>query len=263
MPVQIPKSSPWSDQRLVLLALLHRETVTRFGKFKMGALWMLVEPLISVIVIGLLLGPIVGRTAPDMPYAFFLLNGFVLLKTFVGPMTAGIGAISSNSGLLVFPKVRPIDLLLARFLFDLLTSVLSFTVFCLAGLWMGISLSLGYLHVLFATFFITWLLGCGFGLTLCVGSNYFQSVEKILGFIKRPLLFVSCVLHPLYNLPSVAKNILLLNPIVHTIEISRKCLFPLYHIGPVNLYYPAATAVVVFAIGLCLFHNHRHYLTLR
>lgn len=178
MPVQIPRRSPWTDQRLVLWALLHRETVTRFGKYKMGVLWMLVEPLISVIVIGLLLGPIVGRTSPDMPYAFFLLNGFVLLKTFVGPAMAGVGAISANSGLLVFPKVRPLDILLARFLFELITSVFSFTVFCLVGLWMGIQLSLGHLHVLLATFIITWLLGSGAGLMISVEPLTFNPLKK-------------------------------------------------------------------------------------
>lgn len=263
MPVQIPRRSPWTDQRLVLWALLHRETVTRFGKYKMGVLWMLVEPLISVIVIGLLLGPIVGRTSPEMPYAFFLLNGFVLLKTFVGPAMAGVGAISANSGLLVFPKVRPLDILLARFLFELITSVFSFTVFCLVGLWMGIQLSLGHLHVLLATFIITWLLGSGAGLMISVGTAHFQSVEKIINFIKRPLIFVSCILYPLYNLPNIAQKILLYNPLVHTIELSRKSMFPLYHIGQVNLFYPTAAAIILFAIGICMFHNNRHFLTLR
>ena len=261
MPVQIPRRSPWTNQRLVLWALLHREAVTRFGHYKMGVLWMLTEPLIGVIVIGLLLGPIVGRTAPDMPYAFFLLNGFVLLQTFSGPMMSGMGAISSNHGLLVFPKVQPFDLLLARFIFELATSLVSFAVFCLAGLWYGIPLSLGHLHELLACFVLTWLIGSGFGMIFCVGATHFQSVEKIVAFVKRPLLFLSCVLYPLYNLPNIAQKILLYNPLVHTIELSRKCLFPLYHVGAVNLFYPTAAAIVVFAIGICLFHNNRHFLT--
>lgn len=263
MPVQIPRRSPWTNQRLVLGALLHREAVTRFGQYKMGALWMLIEPLIGVLVVGLLLGPLIGRTAPDMPYAFFLLNGFVLLKTFVGPMTSGMGAISSNLGLLVFPKVQPLDLLLARFIFELVSSLMSFTVFCLAGMWMGVHLSLGYLPNLLAAFVITWLTGCGFGLLMSVGTSYFQSVEKIVAFIRRPLIFVSCVLHPLYNLPNVAQKALLYNPLVHTIEMSRKSLFPLYHVEGVNLVYPAAIAIVVFAVGISVFHNHRHFLTQR
>jgi capsular polysaccharide transport system permease protein len=263
MPVQIPRRSPWTNQRLVLGALLHREAVTRFGQYKMGVLWMLLEPLISVIVVGLLLGPLVGRTAPDMPYAFFLLNGFVLLQTFGGPMTAGMGAISSNLGLLVFPKVQPLDLLLARFVFELISSLLAFTTFCAIGMWMGVQLSLAHIHVLLASFILTWLLGCGFGLILSVGAAHYQSVEKISAFIKRPLVFFSCVLYPLFGMPDAAQTILLYNPLVHTIELSRKSLFPLYHIGAVNLVYPTAVAIVIFSFGICFFHNNRHFLTQR
>jgi capsular polysaccharide transport system permease protein len=264
MPVQIPRRSPWTNQRLVIGALLRREAVTRFGQYKMGVLWMLTEPLIGVLVIGLLLGPLVGRTAPDMPYAFFLLNGFVLMQTFTGPMTSGMGAIGSNMGLLVFPKVQPLDLLLARFIFELGTSIMSFILFCLVGMWVGIKLSMGYLHILLAAFIITWLVGSGLGLILGVGAAHYQSVEKIVAFIKRPLIFVSCVLYPLYNLPNIAQKILLWNPLVHTIELSRKSLFPLYHITPdVNLAYPASVAIVIFSVGICFFHNNRHFLTQR
>ena len=74
----------------------------------------------------------------------------MLLLTFTGPMAAGLGAINSNRGLLVFPKVQPLDLMLARFIFELCSSVLSFTFFCLAGMWFGIKLSLGHLRILLA-----------------------------------------------------------------------------------------------------------------
>lgn len=263
MPVQIPTNSAWTNQRLVLVALLHREAVTRFGKYKLGVLWMLLEPLVSVIVVGVVLGPVIGRTAPDMPYAFFLLNGMILLQAMTGPMTSAMGAISSNLGLLVFPKVQPLDLLLARFLFEFVSATLSFVLFCLIGLWFGVQLSLGSLNLLLACFVITWLLGCGLGLILAVASAYFESVEKVYAFFRRPLIFVSCVLYPLYGLPESVQRILLYNPLAHTIEMSRKALFPLYHVGDINLSYPAICAVVVLAIGVPLFHHHRHNLSHR
>lgn len=263
MPVPIPKRSPWTNQWLVISALLYREAVTRFGRYKMGVFWMLTEPLISVIVIGLVLGPIVGRTAPDMPYAFFLLNGFVLYQTFMSSMMSGMNAIDSNRGLLVFPKVQPLDLLIARFLFELGTSMMSFIVFCLIGMWFGIQLSLGSLHILLVSFIMTGMLGSGLGLILCVASAFYESAEKMVAFIKRPMIFMCCVLYPLYGLPTSVQNLLLYNPLVHTIELSRKSLFPLYHIGEVNLIYPSAVALIIFSGGICFFQAHRHHLTMR
>lgn len=261
MPVQIPTNSAWTNQRLVLAALMHREAITRFGRYKLGVLWLLVEPLTSVIVVGVVLGPVIGRTSADMPYAFFLLNGMILLQTLTGPMTSAMGAIPSNRGLLVFPKVQPLDLLLARFIFEIASAGLSFVLFCLIGLWIGIQLSFGSLHLLLASFIITWLLGCGLGLIFAVGSAYFESVDKIFAFVRRPLIFVSCVLYPLYGLPESIQRILLYNPLAHTIEMSRKALFPLYHVGAINLTYPTICAIVVLAIGVPLFHHHRHNLS--
>jgi capsular polysaccharide transport system permease protein len=260
-PIRIPKHPPWVTQILVLRALLGREMVTRFGKYHLGFFWMLLEPLVSVIVIGLMVGSLLGRTVPEIPYVFFLLNGFLLLKLFTGPMTSGINAISANRGLLVYPSVRPLDPLLARFIFELLTTMFSFVVFCMIGMWMGISLSLDALHVLLATFLITWFAGCGFGLIFCVASAYFKEAEKIVVFFQRPLLFVSAVLVPTSALPVAAKEILLYNPLVHTIEISRSALFPLYQIDGVNLFYPFSFAIIVFAVGISYFQNNQHFLS--
>lgn len=263
MPVHIPTHSPWKNQLLVIGALLHREAITRFGQYKMGAMWLLLEPLVSVIVLGLLLGPFVGRTAPDMPYAFFLLNGFCLLQCFSGPMNSGMNAIGSNLGLLVFPKVQPLDLLLARFVFEITSSLLSFTLFCLISMWFGVRLSLGHIPVILAAFVLTWLLGSGLGLIMCVGAAEFPSVDKAAAFIRRPLLWISCVLYPLANMPESIQKVLLYNPLVHTIELCRKSLFPLYHVREVNLIYPSAVAIAIFGFGLCLFHKHRHDLIIK
>ena len=101
--------------------------------------------------------------------------------------------------------------------------------------------------LLAACFLLTWLLGCGFGLIFGVAATYFNDTEKIVNVLQRPLLFVCAVLHPTHALPESAQNILLYNPVVHTIELSRKTLFPYYHAGNVNLLYPTLIAMVFFS----------------
>ena len=68
-----------------------------------------------------MLGPLLGRSTGEIPYAFFLLCGFMLLNLCTGPINAGLGAINANQGLLVFKKVQPLDPFIARFIFQLLT----------------------------------------------------------------------------------------------------------------------------------------------
>lgn len=262
-PIPIPKRSPWISQILVIRALFNREVTTRFGEYKLGFFWMIIEPLMGVIIMGLVIGTLAQRTVPEIPYTFFLLNGMLMLSVFTGPISSGLGALNANQGLLVYPNVKLLDPFIARFCFDLITTMFSFVVFCVSGMLMGIEISLAHLHIIAASYLITWLAGCGFGLMCGVMAAYYKETEKIVPVILRPLLFLSAVLFPLSTLPTSTQQYLLLNPLVHTIELCRNAMFPYYLVDGPNLLYPTEFAVVVLALGLTLFHNHRNFLSQR
>ncbi|MES2997119.1 MAG: ABC transporter permease [Verrucomicrobiota bacterium] len=258
--VSIPTRSPWVTFLLVLRALMLRQMATRFGAYKLGFFWMIFEPLVSVIVVGIVIGGIAGRTVPEIPYPFFLLLGFLMLKLVSGPMSTGVGVITANRGLLVYSSVRPLDVFIARFLFDLFTTLLAFVIFCIAGMWMGIEVSLQNLHIVLASFVIIWFVGCGVGLILGLAVLRFNDLDKLVPVLNRPLVFVSAVLFPLDTLPESIQKILLYNPLVHTIEISRTALFPNYVEHGANLAYPSVVAVILLAIGLAYYHRCRKLL---
>lgn len=259
-PISLPRHSLWYNQFLVIRALLRREVSTRFGQYQLGFVWMLLEPILSVLVIGVLFGAFVGATVPEIPYAFFVLNGKLLLNLFTGPINDSLGAMKANKGLLIYPNVRALDPFLARYFYELLTTIFSFTVFCAVGVWLGIEISLGSLHMLAACYLITWLMGCGFGLIFAVAAAHFKEVEKVVDILLSPLLFISAVMFPIAAMTNQIQNLLLYNPLVHVIELSRKALFPYYHSGGTILFYPAAIATVVVALGLMLFHSNRNFM---
>lgn len=262
-PIPIPEHSPWVRQILVISALLNREIATRFGEYRLGFFWMLFEPLLSIIMIGVIIGTIAGRTVPEIPYAFFLLNGKLMIKLFNGSTNSGLNAVSSNQGLLVYPSVRPLDIFIARFMYEIMTTLFSFTLFCLVGMFIGIDISLGNLDLLLGCYIVIWLMGCGFGLIFGVAAAHFNEVEKVLKVIQSPLIFISAVLFPISAMPTNIQNMLLYNPLVHPIELSRKALFPYYHAEGAVLLYPLIVAIIVLAIGLTLFHGNRNFLSQR
>ena len=263
MAIKIQHHSPWRSQVLVIKALLQREFITRFGKYKLGVIWVFLDPLLSVLVIGVLLGPLIGRSSGEIPYAFFLLCGFMLLSLCTGSITASLGAISSNQGLLVFKKVQPLDPFIARFIFQLLTISSALTVFCLVSAWFGIELSVGHLFEVATCVLLTWMIGSGIGLYLGIAALKCKELEKIITYGMRPLLFISAVLYPIDAIPPAYARYLLYNPLVHTIESMRMALFPVYTVDRVNLYYPAAWAIIAYALGLMSYRNNRHFLTQR
>lgn len=260
-PIPLPRHSPWISQILVIRALLNREVATRFGQYQLGFVWMLLEPILSVLVIGVLFGTLAGNSVPDIPYPFFVLNGKLLLNLFTGSLTSSMNAMRANKGLLIYPNVRALDPFLARYFYELLTTLFSFTVFCLVGVWLGIEVSLGALDRLAACYLITWLMGCGFGLIFAVAAAHFKEMEKVVTILLSPLLFISAVMFPMSAMSTSIQRLLLLNPLVHVIELSRKALFPFYHAGGTELYFPFTVAVVVVALGLTLFHSNRNFMS--
>ena len=158
-------------------------------------------------------------------------------------------AISSNQGLLVFKKVQPIDPFIARFLFQLFTTHFALLVFCIIAYWLGIVISLEHLFKAAACIILTWLIGCGLGLQLGIACQKYIELEKVIGYMQRPLLWISSVIYPLDGIPPEYRVYLLYNPLVHTIEYLRMCLFPSYVADEVNLIYPAAWALCTSALG--------------
>lgn len=262
-PIPLPKRSPWVSQCLVIRALLRREIATRFGEYRLGFFWMLIEPLMSVIIIGLIIGSIAGRTVPEIPYPFFLLNGRLLMKLLTGTMNSGVNAVKSNQGLLVYPSVKPLDTFIARFIYELITTVFSFSLFTVIGMWLGMEVSLADLDILAICMLVTWLTGCGLGLLFGVAAAHVKEVEKIVSVLQSPLMYISAVLFPISAMPTAAQELLLLNPLVHTIEESRKALFPFYHAEGANLLYPTIVMIVVLGSGLAIFHRNEKHLTQR
>lgn len=260
-PISLPKRSAWASQILVIKALFNREVITRFGEYQLGFVWMLLEPLLSVLIIGFLIGSFGGRAVPEIPYPFFVLNGKLLLNLFTGPLNSSLNAMKANKGLLIYPNVRALDPFIARFVYELMTTLFSFSVFCVVGMWIGIDVSLGHLDTLAACYLITWLMGCGLGLILAVATAHYKEVEKVVDVILSPLVFISAVMFPTFALPASLQRILLFNPLVHVIELSRKALFPFYNAEGTNLFFPFATAIVVVALGLMLFHSNRNFLS--
>lgn len=263
MAIRIKKYSAFRTQCFVIKALIKRQMVTRFGNYKLGALWMLIDPLVSVIVLGLVLGPFLGRSAGEIPYPFFLLCGFMQLSLITGSINSSISAIQANQGLLVFKQVQPFDAFLSRFLFELCTISLSLLIFCLLGAWFGIPLATDKLFGLVACILVSWLIGCGLGLVLGIASIKVKELEKVITYVNRPLLFLSAVLYPISSIPGEYRHILLWNPLVHTVEYSRYCLFHNYDASEVSLIYPAFVALIALTLGLMVYRNNRHFLTQR
>ena len=122
-------------------ALLLRELQTRFGQYRLGYLWVFLEPLLTIGIMVVLFGTLMQRTLPGMDYPVFLINGIIPFFMFRTGVTLAISATESNRGLFSYRPVKPIDALLARNVLEFLLKFTAYVAFTTAFVWFGYSIS--------------------------------------------------------------------------------------------------------------------------
>jgi capsular polysaccharide transport system permease protein len=244
----------------VVHALLLRETKTRFGVDRLGYLWAIIEPALWIGTFAAFYSSYGHLAAPGINIVAFITAGIVPFSLFRDTAARCMSAISSNTGLLFYPQVRPLDLVIARAILEFVTHVLVLGLF-MGGiaLWDGVTTIESFLETL-GGLTIAAGLGASFGLLCCTLSVYSNNVERLLPTILRPLIWFSAVFHPVDNVPKNYREILLYNPLVHAIEMIRDGWFPGYRARNIDPWYPLMCILVMLFLGLTLERTSRRHL---
>lgn len=236
----------------VVYALFLRETKTRFGDSQLGYLWAVTQPLLWIGMFAAFYSVFGHMTPPGMSILAFLTTGIVPFSLFRETAGRCLSAISSNKGLLFYPKVRPLDLIVARVALEAVTQL---TV--LAVLMGGIALYDGPFSIDSALEILGGLalasgLGASFGLVCCGLSVFSGSVERLFPSILRPIFWFCAIFHPVEAVPPAFRDIILLNPLTHAIELVRDGWFPGYEAPHSDPIYPLVWILVMLFFGLSL-----------
>lgn len=235
-------------QSEVVHAIILRETRTRFGAYRFGYLWAIVDPVIIILTFFGLFA-LLDRSSPfGMDVFSFVATGLIPYRLFAS-CAAQVGeAINGNRALLYYPRVLPIDLVIARGIFELVTYSAVFVALmsCHAFYFQEIVVE-SALHVI-AGLVLAALLGTAVGLVFCSLGVVANSVDRARGPILRPLFWVSGVFFTAASLPDEVRGLVLLNPVVHAVELVRAGWFPTYGDEYAD---PTYILAWILAVGLC------------
>lgn len=231
-------------QLQVVYALILRETRTRFGAHQLGYIWALVEPLLWVITFYWIFA-LMDRLLPyGMNIVTFITTGIIPFLLFRQTMERAHSAINPNKGLLYYPQVRPLDLILARSSLEIATLIVVFVIIMAAQ-----AFHAGELHIdqplkVLIGLLLAGLLGASLGLFFSALSVYSKVVERIVPVFNRPLFWISGLFFTANELPTKVREVLMWNPILHTVEMVRDGWFSTY-----EAYYLDVTYVLFWIIG--------------
>lgn len=247
--------SGYEVQKSAINALFFREIRTRFGKYRLGYLWAILEPLAHLIVLMIFFGFIMHRTMPDISFPLFLLNGIIPYFIFSNITQRSIGAIEANQGLFNYRPVKPIDTIIAR---AKLETIIYMAVYALLMLIVGMAgetIKINNLLQLFLAWIMLIIFSCGIGMIFMVAGHFLPETQKLLPIILKPLYFLSGIMFPLHSIPKEYWPYLLWNPILHAVELSREAVVAGYKSEGVSMEYLGFFTLTTLFIGLALYRT--------
>ncbi|HEU5076602.1 MAG TPA: ABC transporter permease [Polyangiaceae bacterium] len=247
----------------VLNALILREIKTRFGASSLGYLWALIGP-------SLWIGTFVGmfymldRTAPaGMDTVSFIATGLIPYTLFRETAARAVSAIGANKGLLFYPQIQPLDLVMARIVLEFVTMTLVFAVIIFtASMWQGDSPRVADWLQFVIGFAAAAALGGSLGLVLVGLSVFTPAIERLQGPLLRPLFWFSGIFYTANGLPPVARDVMLYNPVLHVVEFVRSGWFVEYRSQHASISYVCGWIVSLTFVGLLIERAARRRLEL-
>lgn len=250
-PIELVKKSGLFYLNQTLFALIYRELLLRFGVYKLGLVWALLEPAVHVAILLVIFGSAAKSILSSeqiILFAFIGVCGYLLFRTAVEKSSA---SLESSRVLLSFRQITPFSLVFSRAIVEIVTLTIVFLIgiffltFYLSQEWNSFILFLACLGLLY-------ILVIGYGLIIAVTSSFFPSIKKFNSFFMRALYLLSGVFYPSVILSDTIFNYLSWNPLLHCIELMRQGLLGVDVHAGISFYYFAIVSIFSLFLGLSL-----------
>lgn len=253
------KRAPLKITRAVVLALVMREFRGRLNAKRLGAFWILFEPIAHVLGMIAIITIIRGRTIPGFDVPVFLLTGvvpFILMKNICLKL---MEATSSNKALFSYRQIKPFSTFVARVIVECVLAACVYIIL-MFGVWFFLRLDVSMVDPLrwFAVLAVGVVFSFSVGIILCVIGEAVPELKLFFRMIFLPMYFLSGVVVPLWIMPGHIIEYATWNPILHLIDELRASIFEHYPITKgIGMTLPITVTVVTLFIALGLYRARR------
>lgn len=253
----IPKQTPWEIQKSVVFAIFIRELNARFGRFTLGYLWAILEPLFYVLVLSFVRGRFTNAPIAGLPTPVFFASGVLPFILFRNIVLGSIKCVEANPGLFNYQRVKAADIFVARFMVELLSllavALVTFPVLQMLGVPFAYNNFLG----VFGISILFLMLTAGVGLVFTVLGPLWPESRKALPLALRPFFYISGLFFPISSIPAVAHDYFLWNPLLHGIELFRVSAFSGYSSPEASWTYLFWASALSLIFGLAVYRVFR------
>lgn len=214
--LRIDWSELW-EYRELLYTLIEREVKVRYKQTAMGASWVLLQPLLTMLIFTAVFGRMAKIPSDGIWYPVFVLTALLPWTYFAQAITRSGSSLVSNANLVkkvYFPRIFiPLSAIITPLIDFLLSLVLLFGLLLYAGIplsWKVLTLPLFML--------VAMLTATGVSLIISTANVKYRDVGHTVPFLIQIWMFLSPVVYPVSLVPERWQLLYGLNPMVGVLE---------------------------------------------
>ncbi len=202
-----------------------RNYITRYKQTILGPLWLILNPLITVVLYALVFGRLAGISTGGVPHFVFYLCSNALWSFFSISLVQSSSTFTTNAaimGKVYFPRlIMPISSVMTG-LFDFAIQLIILIIAMICYVVMGYHFNIG-LTVLAAPIIVlqTGILGLGCGIIISSLTTKYRDLVVLVGFGVQLWMYATPVVYTSDLVPDNLKGIYMLNPVAPMMECWR------------------------------------------
>lgn len=248
----------WHYRDLIFL-FVKRNYSTRYKQTILGPMWLILNPLITVLLFNVVFGNIAGLSTDGSPQFAFYLCSNAIWSYFATCITSTSNTFTENAaimGKVYYPRlVMPISAVITGFL-DLLIQLGMLTIVIIYFAAVGKPLNIsGMICISPIVILQVALLGLGCGIIIAACTTKYRDLTVLVSFGVQLWMYASPVVYTTTTIPDKFRGIYMLNPMAPIISCWR---YAILGTGEFLLGYWGVSwivTLVILALGVVLFSH--------
>ena len=245
--------------RELLYFLVWKNLKVRYAQALLGALWAILQPLLTAVILGLLLGRFARIPTDGVPPFVFYLTALVPWTFFANALTAAAGSLVTNQPLIMkvyFPRIcLPLSGVLSAVVDLMVPLILLLIVMAYSS---SGALTLQAAAAIPLLLLIAAIAATGLGVGLAALNLRYRDVAHTLPFLVQILFFASPIIYSVARLPTEWRTVYFLNPMASVIDGFRAILLGTHPFSWVESLIGLSSALLLLAIGIIYFERDEY-----
>lgn len=247
------------EQRKQYLFVIHelvsRETKRKYARSKLGIIWSVLNPLLSMAVISMIFSTIFKRSIENFP--IYYLTGFIIWNMFTLSTNTAMTALVDNKQLLIKVKLPMLIFPISRVLTALVNLGYSMVAYAVMLVVFKVQPSWNMLFLPVVIFSLL-LFALGISYILSVAYVFFGDIKHLYSVLITLWMYCSAIFYPVDAIDPVLKVIVEHNPIYNFIACARGCM--MYQRLPNTLEWVQMVlwGIGVYLVGSWVFNKYRN-----